>query len=422
MKKEMTEQFYRLFQRLGKSSSLLERKTLLQNFPFKTELKSIIKWSYSTQQEKIQGKIRNPYVNCFKVKKGDAKLKRVLKIIERALLGELKPSEVVSKTNALIQSDISRKEIRVYNWIASGYIKEITGVIVLKTVCPEAFKKEVKFKEIPDYNANQDLEYPIMAEPYYGGIRLKMVIHPSGDIQVVTNANKSYAPFFINYFPFLEHYASMIGNSVEIEGELFYKNWRSTFQMLSSESVLSDQMKKDFLEKGRFYVYDLVEGNSDAILRRRKRKLLRLISKWNEAIENLGVTCIKMEVLPHKYVNNESELEDSFKNAISHGLDGIILRDPQSVYSIRDSLSWLLYSLDQNKEVGIIKELIVDDPDEPSIGCTILISLSPTEDTTVTIPPPRSNWFIDRKIKLIGKRCQIDFSSNPKNLTMLWET
>ena len=165
-----------------------------------------------------------------------------------------------------------------------------------------------------------------------------------------------------NRFSVPRWFSEMMPQGVALDGELWMGRGRfnkcGLFRRIRPKKTADrEQWEQDWADAGVIYkVFDL--PNSQLKFEERMMKLKNIISKQivSEFVFK-GAFIIKtfpLEFTEQIKINSRDQLEDKFNNVVSNNGEGLILREPLSIYERRRSPSMLKYKLQADMECKII--------------------------------------------------------------------
>lgn len=169
------------------------------------------------------------------------------------------------------------------------------------------------------------------AEPKYDGLRATVLIDDKGRSTIISRKGK---PMW-NCGVILDEIQKLKLKSEVFDGEIFGKDWNKT---LSTVHTQSEKKFKDL----KFNIFDLVPldewlaKKATVKLRKRKSALQKLIGgpKKFHALRNTPNTLIPTGV-------TRKDLKKIMEKYLRNGFEGIVMKNPRSVYSWKRSKDWL---------------------------------------------------------------------------------
>ena len=201
------------------------------------------------------------------------------------------------------------------------------------TTINKAFPKLIPVMKLQKA-ATQSLDrvkFPCYVETKYDGVRLGIVNRPDG-VTVMTYNNKRVP------LPKLESEIARLPYGV-YDGELIYSNGKSNTRTSISGLVNSAIHGGNVPEAGlSFMVFDCLsidefEAEKCNLTYERRRDRFKL------ALSSYPSSYVKLT--PSKFIETASEVNDIYEELIQQGFEGLILKQPKSVYSFKRSKDWI---------------------------------------------------------------------------------
>lgn len=147
------------------------------------------------------------------------------------------------------------------------------------------------------------------------------------------NGNKFNAPaWFLKELP----------NNIQLEGELYIgKNQLGKTAGTVRKKIAIDEEWKNI----KFMIFDAPSYKESFKQRINYCKKICMFSKF-------------IDVIPHEYISNTSEMHIYYNDLVSMGAEGIIIRDPNSNYEIGRSNGYLKFKPKDDDEAKIIDYVI----------------------------------------------------------------
>lgn len=184
--------------------------------------------------------------------------------------------------------------------------------------------KELPIELAYMYNPKRHtLRFPLYVEPKLDGVRLLIVSLDDG-VQVWSRNGKRVTHFE----KLLEE--CKLPKGVIFDCELFVKDWNTSMSIYQRETLA---------DKAVFWVFDgftidEYQQKKTPPLSERKERLKRWLS---------SISCRShFKYMQHTIVNSMKELKQEYKRALALGLEGLMIKDPDSVYQFgKRTTHWL---------------------------------------------------------------------------------
>jgi DNA ligase-1 len=177
-----------------------------------------------------------------------------------------------------------------------------------------------------------------LLEPKLDGVRAITVVDYESKTVTMYTRNGKVLENFSHITKFLEDHIEEIGRSTVFDGEVVSKSFQDLMTQVHRKSDVQAQDARLCL----FDVVPLVEfkAGKSVMGQRRRSKFLR------ENFSNLFGDSGCIEIIPQIEVNldeflGEIEYKDYNKKMVADGFEGIMIKDPESKYECKRSVSWL---------------------------------------------------------------------------------
>lgn len=210
-----------------------------------------------------------------------------------------------------------------------------------------------------------------------------------------------------NFFPYLDHIRKELRDILQklpegylLDGELYIHG--KTFQAISS--ILKSRLKvHDEIHKIKAHVFDLIDQERMAYSER--------LSVLQEIFRNKYDNVVLVETI---LVNNRSELEMYFKQAISEGFEGLMIRKPDSPYETKRTNN-LLKLKNRETDEGTIIDVISGTGTHSDLAIfTIKDSLGIVTNVVPSSSHEDRRDWLKNKDSLIGRKYQFEFQERIK--------
>lgn len=269
-----------------------------------------------------------------------------------------------------------------------------------------------KFKERKSY-----IKYPCFGQAKLDGVRHTCRKISSNEV-ILNTRNDAICPFFFEIKSALA--ALNIGPGVFIDGE-FYSN-KIPFKTLNGYCNRKkmdgktgyDKIPKNHLESIHYYIFDCYFAEEPNKSYKDRYKYLEELIKDN--------TSEYLKLVKNEIITDEKEMQPFHDKFITEGYEGLMVRNLDSVYKLKDRSNDLL----KYKEFVDMEFIIVnaDCPKEgKEIGCLIWTLSVPGTDLTFTCRPRGSyesrkkDWieFSEDPSQFIGKHYTVRFQEKYDN-------
>lgn len=232
----------------------------------------------------------------------------------------------VNETSIQQQAELELKYLYTKQF-DSGYVTDINQYQQpISAMLAHKYKDRQHTLVWPDEN-NFTEETALYVSPKLNGIRLNIFINAEGEI-------KKYQSRSGKLFKDLSHITRSLkdsisnfkGTPVVLDGELY--NHNIPFEILASLINSDDYVEVEVdgktykTEDVDFHIYDVI------FLEERE---LPFYKRYKFLIENI-VTSGSVKYLENYWIKNYSELQENFKEYISAGYEGLMLRTPTGIY------------------------------------------------------------------------------------------
>lgn len=176
-----------------------------------------------------------------------------------------------------------------------------------------------------------------LLEPKLDGVRVLTVINKESRTVTQFTRNGKELENFGHITEALEKHIDLFDRSWVLDGEMV----SSSFQALMKQVHRKENVQS---QDARLMLFDILplsefQAGRSIMGQRRRSNLLRSMSKLFEQVGYIDIID-QIEVDLDSYVG-ELEFKQFNKDAIEHGFEGIMIKDPNAVYECKRSVSWL---------------------------------------------------------------------------------
>jgi len=314
-----TRSLVTLFYELENANNPENKIKILKEYKYKKLLKKLLQLIYNPLMNLTSENLQLRYSVCEfrnKYKKADETLKKFLNVYSKLHLVVVKEIHITH-----ILSGLTKNEYNLY----CKFLDKRLGLsyAIIDEVFPNLTLQLKKFMKCGQYDPSFMLEFPIVAEPYLKGIKIKLVC--SGDVTQAYSRFKDYTCEYEKYLKVLQRISKKIDKIIDVD------------IVVTTNDNLQQQI----------YVIDFVISGSNKSYLSRKKQVKKYVALLNnEDLEAFYLRNIK--------IKNYLQLNNTYKLFISRGYNSIILKDPLSVYIRSLSVLWLRY-----KDIFITKAKVV---------------------------------------------------------------
>lgn len=385
-------------------------KSLISYNKYTFTLKSILIYGYSLTVNfgitSTDLKLNEPVKNSFA--KADIRLQAFLGILKRLSNFTITKNIAIIKLNIIINKS-TKAERKLYIHILDKSLVDYLclGIEEINTVFFNLLKFPCKFQYVYDYEPSMELEFPIYAEPMIDGIRLKLIAFPNGERAAYTKNYRDYSILFETHLIKMCKVAKKNNSIIEIDGECFYKNWKTTSNLLHYSKITKNKTKiEDIKNKLIFNVFDLVQSNKQLpLITRKKRYLSNFIIKFKELSPTVNL-------VPHAFIKSKVNLTKAVSRVKKQGYKGLILKDPKAFYKHGEYAGWLCVKDIKSKEVKIVEILKpLNSSNKESLLCIMSSDNNKPVELIVSDIPIKYQHKIDNR-SILNNICELEFKDN----------
>lgn len=350
-----TRNLIKLFYKVEECLSLQEKIDILKKFPNQADLERIFCLVFSpfTRFGFDSSILREKEQEIAFLKEvdenADKRYKKVLSVLEDVKEGNKKPSEVKDFLVKLLTTRVTREEFEIFKRLIDRKLAIGLNMEVANTLFPGLISFPSKFMLSGEYVPSLRLKFPVYCELNVDGFRIKLTASPKGEAVAFDLHYFTYNKLFKPHLEILSSIAKKINKTVEVDGEVFYKDWSTTNSIL-----ISDDDHPEGLAKARelltYYAMDfIVRGKESTPLKKRKEK----VEKFVALCKNAQLTPLVKNTL-YTEANSDKEMISTYKKVMKKGYDGIIIKDPLSPYEHKRSSYWLKLKKIETQDVTIL--------------------------------------------------------------------
>jgi len=226
--------------------------------------------------------------------------------------------------------------------VDSGYTTNTTGMGVLAS-------KMVKAMLAQNYEKHgHKIDLPAIAQPKLDGVRCFAQVLPNGDVSLVSRNNKPFPEM-----PGIRAAIKAVGlpEGTILDGELYSTTLGSTpaenFQKvvgLTRRAKLKPQDVVDSKEVS-LNIFDLIAPDPN----------MPFVSRWKLANSYVKKDPTnRLTIVPNYLVRTKQDIEDLLAKNLADGYEGVMIRDPKSVYQGRRSYFLQKYKKFDDEEFEVI--------------------------------------------------------------------
>ena len=205
---------------------------------------------------------------------------------------------------------------------------------------PKVYKKKLK-KEL------KKLDYPLIGEYKYDGLRCEAIRDNSNVTFVSNNGKELFFPYLIN------EVLEIIDDGEVLDGEMYHKDG---FQKIMTQARREkDRNVKDLKKNAKFMVFDLI--TKDTLYKDKKLNIplyhrKRTLRHKFEEYDGVPIVFEKFKVL-----NNPEEVMKFYSKALKLGFEGIMLKIPNSRYECKKNNNWRKLKPELEMDCKVLKVL-----------------------------------------------------------------
>ena len=225
----------------------------------------------------------------------------------------------------------------------SGYTTNTTGIGVLAS-------QMVKAMLAHNYEKHgHKISLPAIAQPKLDGVRCLAQVLPNGQVSLVSRNNKPFPEM-----PGIRAAIQAVGlpEGIILDGELYSTTLGSTpaenFQKvvgLTRRAKLKPQDELDSLQVS-LNIFDLIDKNDASLPFVNRWKLANSYAKKDPTD--------RLTIVPNYLVRSKKDIEDLLAKNLADGFEGVMIRDPKSIYQGRRSYFLQKYKQFNDEEFEVI--------------------------------------------------------------------
>ena len=274
--------------------------------------------------------------------------------------------------------------------VDSGYTTNTTGIGVLAS-------KMVKAMLAHNYEKHgHKIALPAIAQPKLDGVRCFAQVLPNGQVSLVSRNNKPFPEM-----PGIRSAIQAVGlpEGTILDGELYSTTLGATpaenFQKvvgLTRRAKLKPQDIEDSKEVS-LNIFDLIQSSDPNMTFVNRWKLANSYTKKDPT----G----RLTIVPNYLVKSKKDIEDLLAKNLADGFEGVMIRDPKSIYQGRRSYFLQKYKQFDDEEFEVIG---FEEGQGNDIGTVIWVCKTAT-GKTFTVRPKGTRQ--DKKIWYLKNYCYL---------------
>ena len=231
------------------------------------------------------------------------------------------------------------------DWYRLILIKDLRCGVSEKTV-NKVLKSHVNIKPVPVFecmlahdgaNHEKKITGKKLVEPKLDGVRVLTIVDCESRTVTQYSRNGKILENFTHITDGLLKHIDDFGRSYVLDGEIV----SSSFQALMKQVHRKDNVQANDAVLMLFDILPLSEfkaGSSTMGQRRRSR----MLKQFNSIFDKVG----NIDIIPQEEIDlgsyvGELQFKQYNQDAIDHGYEGIMIKDPEAIYECKRSVSWL---------------------------------------------------------------------------------
>lgn len=331
----------------------------------------------------------------------------------RTLLGFLR-DRVVTGNNAKALLDDYLDSIPPFyaSWFCRVVLRDLKVGVSTSTfekTWPELFPKFSP--ALCDTWEGERFSKPYYAEPKLDGFRA-ITIKDRGDVMLVSREQKPY----YNTEAILSVIKNFPLDNIVIDGEGWAGDWSTTAHIMRSQSGIS-ATERDKLKLHCFDLLQLDEWNTQTSrysLRKRKEALKLYVENANKHSGDQRLVLVS-DIM----VQTPDEIQTEMARNVELGWEGIVMKDPDAVYSFDRDASWLKFKPVTDANLKVIGATEGEGAIAGSLGALVLEGevlykkkkyfIHTRAGSGLTHKQRAELWALQKQGKLIGKTIEMKF-------------
>lgn len=262
--------------------------------------------------------------------------------LEKILIG-LEKREITGNNAQNILKDFFYNSCRKehYYWIMRMIQKDLKMGAEIKSI-NKAWKQElIPVFEVQLCNKYQEIKkpnFPYYISPKLDGHRCIIIHRPNIETCAFTRQGKPI--YNINHI--LNEIKNNINEELVLDGELMGKDWNETS---SISRTIDSRIDSTNLKYNIFDILSILEWNN--------RIGITSLDSRIKLLNNLKVEKY-LNIVEHRLVNSEKDIEDYFARYIDLGYEGAVIKETYSYYEFSRSNIWLKIKKFKEKDLEIV--------------------------------------------------------------------
>ncbi len=409
-----TQSLIKLFNDIKVTDKQQNKEALINFFPYKKLLKIVFKYVFDPSikhnfEEYKLSFIKTNVQTKYVMLNSDDRLKKFFKFLNNSSNRRVIDSDY-NKLNSILTKTNSVELKLLFSILNKKLNVGISGYLINK-LFPNLIKYPTSFMSCHVYNPLYEIELPVILEPKEQGIRVKLTCYENGKFTAYTKSFIDVTSMFERYKLPLLKIVEKTSSMVEVDGMLFYKNIKETFELVKSVSTYNIP---SIPEEYSYRLIDFIINNKpNLLLENRKKNVVKMASLFI----NRGLK--QVSVIPFIQVYDKYNILKACHNSIKNGNKGIVLKDLISPYTHTRDSRWLSYE-NPRFERGEIVEVLRDRIDSTKCSCIVVRDKGGIEKMVTSMSNQlKVNVWTDRN-NIIGLNCMIEKCHTENRLTKIY--